>query len=702
MNLPNQGRLMLDFIEMSLSAKLEKLERLSVKNTTDLADIRDSVRNALNGAQEIKRQTGNPTRKEQLIGGPISEDDIRFFKDMIHKVKTKAQTPSKTSHLMKEEKEMSNRSDHPEKIKDKKIIQSRKKSTISGIQSKSPIKNQSRRPSYVKKTPTKSPSKRKLNDIENKTIGKNSKSNKKTTHRKPINALKKKSTPNPKRESKRKAGTTMLSKNLSDRSTSSTNLKGSVSPEKQSQRLKNKSGCKVYVKLKNAEEGSTHFLSQDQTHNRVLSNEELIINTSQDSQNLKIFKPSANQTQDISHDSLAFSDDHIKKQTIDHLSQVNCAMTQSESSGTIKITQQLTEDNSDVVKATNLACMVEGRFHANHATPGINGKTGEDRQALTTCFDLMSPDPVSEFIAEENKLLGQVTIPVVENLNKKISPITLSIQESVQTESAKQVKTNQAKSPEKLVSKSKVASLFKENQENCAAAANRVTVADPSRPQQASLKGLIDSSSTVKCHKLYKQSPSNRSPLSQTSVFDSGNFSVRDLGLKLGQQAGVMLAENINNKPNQGLAHEFNECLKSDEFRYSEERPPTDKLLKEVNNLCHLSPPRSDFKCMESPCKRGILADIINSIQRENLRDTLNIELLKKHLENTLNVPRPIETEIIKIKKVVEKPLKPDLAPIEIQELDNTVFVRAARNKSSLNRNAERKEIAKRTWNFNS
>lgn len=60
----------------------------------------------------------------------------------------------------------------------------------------------------------------------------------------------------------------------------------------------------------------------------------------------------------------------------------------------------------------------------------------------------------------------------------------------------------------------------------------------------------------------------------------------------------------------------------------------TTDLLDEVDELCVS---KNEYTEMPSDCKRAVLSDILNSLQRENLKDTLNFELLRKHIEQTMN-----------------------------------------------------------------
>ena len=225
--------------------------------------------------------------------------------------------------------------------------------------------------------------------------------------------------------------------------------------------------------------------------------------------------------------------------------------------------------------------------------------------------------------------------------SRKIAPLSLIVREQPSTFKSEAVKPKQKK----------IVDSFNDlEQENMTHLVNRIASVD-----QPGLRDLIDKANKPAQHISKKLQVQNTEFTKTAKTLDKGNCP--ELGNKLPPRPAMMkyTEKKLDKSPLSTLQEspELRElssrsafddliCSKetSDKDTCRQESQETADLLLEVDDLCMS---RREFKVMNSECKRAVLADIVNSLQRDNLKDTLNLEILRKHIECTMydDTPTP-------------------------------------------------------------
>lgn len=268
------------------------------------------------------------------------------------------------------------------------------------------------------------------------------------------------------------------------------------------------------------------------------------------------------------------------------------------------------------------------------STALISIQYGSDRIATQQASSFNKPplEDIPSRILSSSTLTTQTIKKPVNS--RKIAPVSLMV-------SDKPPSNNTETIPAK---KQEIKNVFMdEDIENRASNLNRAEEAprlQPTAAEFSGLRGLIDKTAN-NVLQINRKQPASETDHSLVSL------SRLDLGDCLGRKPSKRLSSNekthIQSFAQKEMPHEtslegvLNSVVtlgRSPEILKSQ---GTEDLLHEVNDLCQTD---KDLGNMPSDCKRAVLADIMNSLQRENLKDTLNIELLRKHMEHTLRIDK--------------------------------------------------------------
>lgn len=662
---------LIDFVEMRLNAKLNKVERMSAKNAIDIQHMQASVHIAMRDARDMKDIYNMEISKIEVpVRGELAEDDFRFFKGMIKIGKTKAgqskiNTEKITSNtlgkiysplkpkLYSNWKERSGISKSPLKkntsssmvspaLTPKKSIQS---ASINIDRSKSKIT----RP-LPQKTPQKSSSKLPV----------------KKTEKKPIQPQSK---PTPKKKTPLKY--TQPQHNTSNTpsitSTSHRNIKQRQLHTPRRKRQAADDG-RLFVKLKDSDDHDRDDrLAKPACHKSIKTDSDLIdliegldVESPRDEASETGQRHKEASFDKAEQDEFSLGKPHTKSMESSEL-QVSAGQSQHINSR-LSSSHQRSPFDSDAVRdyiqsncgvfdlAFQLAATMDGSDmcgNSDKILSIVSGKQNRIPSQSISSLNLTDSSPEfgikSHIEQHSNYSTGHF---------KRIAPLSLSVDDSMPTKcSLSKLKdwSNIDKCKDQLSDAARPIIELKD-QENRRALVNRNNQSRENLKKN-SLKELMDNTIS-KSLKIQKNPVSIQkqvfTEIHQNSEYDSGNSTIRTL-------------EDIHHNENY-IHSSFNTSQHELSFRQALQTPrdknPTSHHIDDINNIC-LSTSRYDYLQMRSDCKQDILADIVNSIQRDNLRDTMNVELLKKHLEVTLKCEGVRDRDRVGKDRCADRPPKP-------------------------------------------